>query len=142
MEGGGGYRGDDSERELLVGEGQLAAVELEDDAGDVGASLAEGRDAVEAIDGGGAGVVGGEREGDVVVVAGEQVVEVGGAAVYILLGDEGVGDAELGGGGGHELHEALGAGAGDGVGAAVALGVDDGGEEVGIDAVALAGLFE
>ena len=52
-------------------EGELAAFELVHDADDVGAGFGVGRDAVVAIDGGGAGVVGGEGEGEAVgVVAG------------------------------------------------------------------------
>ena len=70
--------------------GEFAAIELADDAGDVSAGLGVGRDAVVAVDGGGAGVVGGEREGDVVVVAGEELVEIGGAAGDVLVGREGV----------------------------------------------------
>ena len=113
----------------------LAAVELADDAGDVGAGFGEGRDAVVAVDGSWAGVVGGDGEADVVVVAGEELVEVGGAAGDVLLGREGVVDAEDGRGGGHQLHEALRAGAGDGAGVAVRFGMDDGGEQVGVDVV-------
>src|ERR1700678_550282 len=60
--------------------GALAAIEFADAAGDVGAGLGVGRNAVVAVDCSGAGVVGGDGEGDVVVVAGEQLVEVGGAA--------------------------------------------------------------
>ena len=74
--------------------GALAAVEFADDAGDVGAGFAEGWDAVVLVDGAGAGVVGGEREGEVVLVALEERVEVGGAAVDVLAGLEAVGDAE------------------------------------------------
>ena len=127
-----------------VGQGELAAVELVEDAGDVGAGFAVGRDAVVAVDGGGAGVVGGEGESEAVgvvagVVAGEELVEVGGAAGDVLVGAEGVVDAELVGGAGHELHEAAGAGAGDGVGVAAAFGLDDAGEEVDVDVVLLAG---
>ena len=123
-------------------QGGFASVEFGDHAGDVGAGLAEGWDAVEAVDGGGAGVVGGEREGDVVVVAGEERVEIAGAAVDVLVGEEGVVDAELGGGRGHELHEAAGSGARDGVREAVAFRVDDGGEEFGVDVVDGAGVGE
>ena len=70
--------------------GAFAAVEFADDAGDVGAGFGVGRDAVVAVDGGGAGVVGGDCEGDVVVVAGEELVEIGGAAADVLFGHEGV----------------------------------------------------
>ena len=69
--------------------GALAAIELADDAGDVGAGFGVGRDAVVAVDGGGAGVVGGDGEGDVVVVAGEELVEIGGAAADVLFRREG-----------------------------------------------------
>ena len=43
------------------------------------------------------------------------------------------------GGGGHELHQAAGSGAGDGGDVAAAFGVDDGGEEVLVDVVRRAG---
>jgi hypothetical protein len=122
--------------------GEDAAVELVDDAGDVGAGLAVGRDAVVLVDGGGAGVVGGESEGEVVVVVGEESVDVGGATADVLLGLESVVDAEVAGGGGHELHEASGAGAADGLGVAVGLGFDDAGEEVDVEVVVGAGAGE
>ena len=95
-----------------------------------------------AVDGAGTGVVGGEGERDVVLVAGEQLVEVLGAAFDVLGGGEGVGDTKCGGGAGHELHEAAGAGAGDGAGVAARLGADDGGEQVGVDVVGFAGVGE
>ena len=125
-------------------EGELAAFELIHDANDVGAGFGVGRDAVVAVDGGGASVVGGEREGETVrvvvgVVAVEELIEIGGAAGDVLVGPEGVVDAELMGGAGHELHEAAGAGAGDGVGVEAAFGADDAGEEVGINVVLGAG---
>ena len=119
--------------------GSNAAVEFVDDAGDIEARFAVRRDAVPAIDSGGAGVVGGEREGEIVVVALEQAVEVGGSAVYVLAGREGVGYSELGGSARHELHEALGSGAAYGVGVVAALFADNGGEQVGVEVVLRSG---
>ena len=49
--------------------GKHAAIELVDDAGHVRASLAVGRYPMVFVHGGGAGVVGGKRERDVVVIA-------------------------------------------------------------------------
>jgi hypothetical protein len=126
-------------------EGELAALELIHDTDDVGAGFAKGRDAVIAVDGGGACVVGGECEGQTVrvvegVVAIEELIEVGGAAGDVLVGTEGVVDPELLGGAGHELHEATGSGAGDGVGVETAFGADDAGQEVGINVVPDTGL--
>jgi len=121
---------------------ELATLELSHDAGDVSAGLAVGGNAVVAVDGGGASVVGGESEGEIVVVSGEELVEVGGAAGDVLVGMEGVVDAELLGGAGHELHEAAGSGAGDGVGVASAFGFDDAGEELDVDVVLRSGLGE
>src|ERR1700733_9433814 len=90
-------------------EGELAALELIHDANDIGSGFAEGRDAMIAVDGGGACVVGGEREGQTVrvvvgVVAIEELIEVGGASGDVLVGTEGVATAEMMGGTGHQLH--------------------------------------
>ena len=128
-------------------EGELAAFELIHDADDVGAGFGVRRDAVIAVDGGGACVVSGEREGQAVrivvrVVAVEKLIKIGGAAGDVLVGPEGVVDAELMGGAGHELHEAAGSGARDGVGVEAAFGADDAGEEVGINVVLGAGLAD
>ena len=57
-------------------------------------------------------------------------------------GAKAVVDAESGRGGGHELHEAASSGAGDGEGVAVAFGLDDGGEQIGVDVVEGAGAGE
>src|ERR1700734_3821922 len=124
--------------------GQLSALELIHDANDVGAGFAEGRDAMIAVDGGGTGVVGGEREGQTVrvvvgVVAVEELIEVGGAAGDVLVGTECVVHAELLGGAGHELHEAAGSSTGEGVGTSTAFGADDAGEEGSVDVVLSAG---
>ena len=113
-----------------------------DDAGDVSAGLVVGRDAVVLLDSGGAGVVGGQSEGQLVVVAGEEGIEVGGAAADVLVGLEAVGDTKLGGGGGHELHEAAGSGGADGAGVAVALGLDQAGEQIHVEVVLAAGAGE
>ena len=83
-----------------------------------------------------------ESERDVVVVAGEELVEVGGAPGDVLVGAEGVVDTEGGGGSGHELHEAAGSGAGDGQGLSAGFGVDDGQEEVEVDVVLGSGVGE
>jgi hypothetical protein len=121
---------------------ELAAFELVHDANDVGAGFAIGGDAMVAVDGGRASVVGGEREGEIVVVAGQELVEVGGAAGDVLVGSEGVRDAKLLGGAGHELHEAAGSGTGDGIGAASAFSFHDAGEEFDVDVVLRSGLAE
>ena len=73
----------------------FATIEFADDAGDVGAGFGEGRDAVIAVDRGGAGVVGGYGEswGIFVVVsigASEELVEVGGAAGDVFVRREAV----------------------------------------------------
>src|SRR5690606_23267637 len=57
-----------------------------------------------------------------------------GAAVDVLLGDAGV-DAEVFGGGGHQLHEPPGADAGHGVDAIGALDADDGEDQRFVDVV-------
>ena len=119
-----------------------AAIEFVDDAGYVGAGLAIGRDAVVFVDCGGTGVVGGEGDSNVVVITAEQFVEVRGAAAHVLVWSEAVVYAEVGGGAGHELHETAGTGTTDGVGVAVALSLDDAGEEVGVEIVLFAGIGE
>ena len=120
--------------------GADAAIELVDDAGHVDAGLVVGRNPVVFVDRCWAGVVGGECERYVVVIAAQKLVEVGRASANILVGGEAVGYAEVGGGAGHELHEATGASVADSVGIAVALGFDDAGEEVGIEVVLLSGV--
>ena len=57
--------------------GQHAAIELVDDARHVGLGLVIRGDAVVLVDRGGAGVVGGEGESQIVVILGEQGVEIG-----------------------------------------------------------------
>ena len=69
-------------------------------------------------------VVRGEGEGHVVVVAGEERVEIGGASADILLWLKAVCNAEFIGGPGHELHESACAGATDGAGVAAAFRFD------------------
>jgi len=122
--------------------GEDAAVELVDDARYVDAGFVVGRDAAVPIDGSRARVVGGESDGDVVVVAHEELVEIGGAATNVFVGTEAIVDALFGGGFRHELHEAAGAGAADGVGVAVAFGFDDAGQQVFVEVVLLSGLGE
>ena len=117
-----------------------AAIELVDDAGHVGPGLMVGRNAVIFVNGSGAGVVSGESQRDVVVIAPEKLIEVSGAPSDILIGREAVGDAKVGGGAGHKLHEAACAGVAYSVGIAVALGFNDAGQEVGIDVVVLSGV--
>jgi hypothetical protein len=72
-----------------VFEGEFAALEFVHDADDVRAGFAIGRYAVIAIDGGWAGVVSGQRDGETAgvverIVAVQQLVEVGGAAGDVL----------------------------------------------------------
>src|SRR4051812_26012105 len=77
--------------------GKLAAVELADDASDIGAGLAIRRDAVVAVDGQRAGIVGGQGQRDVVAVAGQQSIEIRRAAADVLLGRKAVVDTQTGG---------------------------------------------
>jgi hypothetical protein len=122
--------------------GEHAAVELVNHARHVSLCFVVGRDAVIAIDGERAGVVGREREGHVVVVAGEERVEIGGAATDILLRLKAVCDAEFIGGSGHELHEAARSSAADGADVAAAFSLDDAGEQVFVHIVRGAGFGE
>jgi len=65
--------------------------------------FAEGGDSAVAEDVAGAGVVGGQRVGDVAVEAFELRRQVADGAFHVLVDVEGVGDAELLRGAGHEL---------------------------------------
>lgn len=113
-----------------------------DHAGNVGAGLVVGRDAVVLIDRSGPRVVGGKGKCDIVVILDEELVEICGAAANVLIWLEAVIHALFGSGFGHELHEAAGTGAADSTGVAVALGLDYAGEQVGIEIVLLAGFGE
>jgi hypothetical protein len=73
------------------------------------------------------------------MVAGEERIEIGGAALDVFAGLEAVLDAQVGGGLGHELHEAAGAGGTDGAGIAAALSVDDAEEQIDVEIVLAAG---
>ena len=86
--------------------GGKAGPELGLDLLDVAAGLPVGGDSPVAKHGIRAGVVGGDGEGHVAAELVEQDAEVLGPAEDVLPGVEGVGHAELAGGGGHELHEA------------------------------------
>ena len=66
--------------------GKDAAIELVNDACDVGAGFAVGRNAVILVHRVRACVIGGQRQSKVVVVAREQSVEIGRAAAHVLFG--------------------------------------------------------
>src|SRR5579862_215892 len=136
--GGGSRSGEDLLRCRQAG--RHAAVEFVDHARHVELGFAIGRDAMVLVYRGRSGVVGRQRQGEVVVVAGEQGVEVGGSALDVLIGTKAVVDAEVGGGGGHQLHQALGSSAADGMGISVALGLHHAGEKIAVDVVVDAGL--
>lgn len=84
--------------------GEFLFVEVADDSGDVGFSFVVGRDAVVPVDALRPGVVGGEGFDEIKVVALEEFAQVTGASFDVGLRVEGVADAELGSGLGHELH--------------------------------------
>ena len=71
-----------------------------------------------------AGIVGGQAEGHVAVVAVEQGAQVPGAAGDVFERIERVGHPEFPGGGRHELHQAQGALGGDGFGIEVRFRLD------------------
>ena len=119
-----------------------ATVELVDDTSYVGASLVVGRDTVVPVYCGGTGVVGSKGEGNVVVVATEQFIEVGGATADILIGGEAVVNAEPSGGAWHELHETSRTGMAESVSVAVAFRFDNAGEEIGVEVVMFSGVGE
>jgi len=121
--------------------GEFLFVEVADDAGYVGFGFVVGRDSVVLLDALGAGVVGGEGFDEIEVVALEEFAKIAGAGLDVGLGVEGIGDAELGGGLRHELHESLGAFGGDGADIESAFGADDAGDEIGIELVGSAGIF-
>ena len=100
---------------------------------DIGSRLAERRYAVVMVDCPRTGVVRCQSQCDVVAVAGQQRVQVGGAALNVLLCRERILHAKADGGRGHQLHEAARAGPGDSrTNPASAFGVDDRGQQVGI----------
>lgn len=111
----------------------LAAIEVTDDAGNIESRLRVRRNPVVAIDGLGARIVGGERKHGIVLIAREQPVKISGAAGNVLIGSKAVVHAQRGRGAGHKLHQAARSSAGDGAGIAIAFGVDDAGEQVGVD---------
>ena len=82
-----------------------------------------------------AGVVGGETEGHVAIVAVEQGAQVLGTAGDVFERIERVGHPEFPGGGRHELHQAQGALGGDGFGIEVRFRFDHCLDEQGIDPV-------
>ena len=82
-----------------------------------------------------AGVVGGQAEGHVAVVAVEQGAQVPSAASDVFQGIERIGHPEFPGGGWHELHQAQGALGGDGFGIEVRFRLDHRLDEQWIDPV-------
>lgn len=111
---------------------QDAAIEFVNDAGHIGARFTVGWNSVVFINGGGAGVICGEGEREIVVIAGEQPIEIGGAAADILVRLKTIFDAEARRGTGHELHEALRACTADGMNVAAALCFDDASKQIDI----------
>ena len=103
----------------------------------VGARLLVWRDAVVAPHGAGPGVVGGESENGPELVG--EPTQVGDAGVDILLGVEGIGDAELALRARHQLHQALGSGRRLRVRAVPGLDGDDRVHQAGVDAVPAGG---
>jgi hypothetical protein len=112
-------------------------VKAGDDAIDVCARLRVRRDAVRGVDGTRPGVVRGNRQPDVSLIAPQQVVEVPRPAVNVLIGVERVGDAVHRRRSGHQLHQALGPDARDGARIAVRLRVDHRCDELAVDGVCL-----
>ena len=106
---------------------------------DVVVGLAVGRDAAVPLHRPRAGVVGGQGLAQVAAVLGDEHAEVTRAAVEVLRGVEGVGHAQLAGGGRHELHEPLGALVGDGVGLEARFHADHRQHQVGVEPVPLRG---
>jgi hypothetical protein len=86
-------------------------------------------------DGARAGVVRGQREIEVAVEGVEQRPQITGAAEDVLAGVEDVVDAEVAGGGGHELHHAARADGRNGVRVVRGLATRHRGDETRIDAV-------
>ena len=87
----------------------------------VGAGFTEWWNGAVALDGLRAGVVRGEGQGEIVVIAVEQGAEIVRAGVDIFRGIEDVFYAELGSGVGEELHQAAGVAARDGFGVEIGL---------------------
>lgn len=122
--------------------GQDATIEFMDDARDVGVSFGVWRNAVVASDRVRAGVIGGQRHCEIIVIAGEERVEVSGPAAHILIWLKTVIDAEACSGRGHKLHQALGSGMADGAGVAVTFGLDNAGEQVDVKVMRGSGTSE
>jgi len=111
-----GFRGKDLARALLGPEGAdpgvwpaqifVSGLHAPEDARHVAAGLPVGRNAAVAVDGVLAGIVGGQGERGIFVVAGEQLLEVSGSPLEVLARIEDVPHLEALGGLGHQLHEA------------------------------------
>ena len=75
------------------------------------------------------GVVPGQGKVEIAMILGEQARQLFGSGGDVLLRVERVGDARFFDIGGHELHQAHRAGAGDAARVAVGLGLDDGADQ-------------
>src|SRR5690606_1768841 len=98
------------------GQGPAVAFGQDADTLDIAPGFGVGRDAAVAVDHPFAGVVAGGGEAQIAVVALEQPGQVLDAAADVLAGVENILDAETVGRGRDQLHQALGAGVGDGIG--------------------------
>ena len=103
------------------------------DPGHIGSGFGDVGDGV--LDPARPGVVGGQAEGHVAVVAIEQGAQVPGAAGDVFKRIEWVGHPKFPGGGWHELHQAQGALGGHGVGIEVGFRLDHRLDEQWIDPV-------
>ena len=118
------------------------AVELVNHAGDIHARLRIGRNAVVLIDRCRTGVVGRERQCEIVVIAGEKGIEVGGTTADILIGLVAVVNPEVICRARQELHEPLCSGVAEGVRITAAFCLDKAGEEIHVEIVVLTGVGE
>src|SRR6185369_16019409 len=120
--------------------GEFLLVVLADDAGNVSARFAIRRDAIVLAHSMGASVVGGQGFLRVSVILIEKLAQVGGASVNVLGRIEAVLHAETGGSVGHELHQAPGSLPGNSIRVKSTLVMNDGAQEIGVDAGGIAGV--
>ena len=97
--------------------------------------------AVVALDGAFAGIVGGEGEAFVLEKV-LQILQIADAGFEVGGWVEGIGDPEPAGGGGDQLHQALSALGRDGVGVEVGFDGDDRADQVRVDFVTGGGLVD
>jgi len=121
------------------GSGRFARFVIFLNAANVGNGFAVGRNGFVKFDALRTGVVGGEGEREIVVVAIEKFAEIFCAGFDIFLRVENVFDAESHGGLREKLHETAGVFAGDGFGIEFRFGGDDADDEVGVHSMMLRG---